>query len=514
MILINNQIIKLAGIAITCVVISACDTDFQNPVGSQKSTSGTADFSNFVAIGDSITAGYADAAIYILGQENSYPSVLAAQFAKAGGGSFAQPLMNDNLGGLLFGGTADPSFANRLVLDADVEEGENPSPEPIAGDPTNEVIGSGLNGSIFNNMAVPGAKSFHLLSTDYGNPAALGVGANPYFVRFATAPDTSMILDAAGQQPSFYVMYIGKNDVLSYATSGGTGTDQTGINFDPATYGPDDITDPIAVFPGVFGQLVDAFRQANPDVKGVLVNIPDVSTIPFFTTVPHNPLPLDQDTADALNAAYARYNGGVAAALGGGAITVEEAALRTITFAAGKNAVVIMDKDLTDLTFIDAGLIKMRQATTEDLLLLTTSSKIGELVNPADDPFDPASPRWGISAPLNNKDVLIPSEIQTIDRARLAFNATIEAEANADDNLLFFDVAAVMEALSTTGIDYGTGFVDATYATGGAFSLDGVHPTARGYAVIANGLIDTINEGFEATVPNVDPGARTTIFFK
>ena len=348
---------------------------------------------------------------------------------------------------------------------------------------------------------MPGAKSFHLLSDGYGNPVGLGAGANPYFVRCASATNTSMIADATAQQPSFYVMCIGKNDVLSYATSGGTGTDQTG-NFDPTTYGSNDITDP-DVFAGTYYQLVKAFNDANSDVKGVLINIPDVSTIPFFTTVPYNPVPLTLEEAGALNAAYAAYNAGVAAILGG---TDPEVAKRTIIFDAGQNAVVISDEDLTDLTGF--GLPSMRQATAEDLLLLTTSSKIGTLADPGN-----LNSVWGVGVPLEDSDVLIPSEIQAIDTARTAFNAAIKAEAD-DENLLFVDMAAIMKTLSTTGIDYGTGFINATYATGGGFSLDGVHPTARGYAVITNGILDVINTGFNANIPAVDPGAYTTIFVK
>ena len=141
-----------------------------------------------------MTAGFTDNALYLAGQENSYPATLAQQFAKVGGGSFNQPLVSDNLGGLLFGGVANPDFANRLVLDAETQ-----SPEPIVGTPTTEVIGSGLNGTEFSNMGVPGAKSFHLGLTTYGDPAALGVSANPYFVRFASSTTTSMITDAAAQ---------------------------------------------------------------------------------------------------------------------------------------------------------------------------------------------------------------------------------------------------------------------------------------------------------------------------
>lgn len=494
MILINNQIFKLAGVVLACAVISACDTDFDNPVGDKASSSGTADFSTFVAIGDSLTAGFADSALYLSGQESSFPSILAAQFAKAGGGSFTQPLVEDNLGGLLFVGNPNPDFGNRLVLDA-----ETSSPEPIAGTPTTEVIGSGLNGMAFNNMGVPGAKSFHLIfAPGYGNPAGLPpadpVTANPYFIRFSsdiTSTTLTLMDDAAAQAPSFYTLWIGNNDVLGYATSGGDDSD-------PIT--------PTATFDAAYDGIVGMLTAANPDAKGVLVNIPDVSTIPYFTTVPYNPVPLDQATADVLNAAYADYNNGVALVL---AANPDEVAQRTITFVAGQNAVVILDEDLTDITGANPALINMRQATADDLIVLPASSTIGTEAVPG----NPASV-IGLGVPLADGDVLIPSEIAAIDTARLAYNATIKAIADADANLIFFDVAAIMETLSTEGIDYGTGFVDDTYVTGGAFSLDGVHPTARGYTVIANSMIDDINTGFGASVLRVDPSASTTVFFK
>jgi len=63
---------------------------------------GSANFSNYVALGNSLTAGFSDAALYKVSQENSIPAILAKQFAAVGnGGPFKQPLMNDNIGGLL-----------------------------------------------------------------------------------------------------------------------------------------------------------------------------------------------------------------------------------------------------------------------------------------------------------------------------------------------------------------------------------------------------------------------------
>jgi len=310
-----------------------------------------------------------------------------------------------------------------------------------------------------------------------------------------------MIADAAVQQPSFFIMWAGNNDLLSYATAGGVGVNQVG-NADPATYGSNDITDP-GYFGGVYNNLVAAFTSANAAAKGMLVNIPDIGTIPYFTTVPYNAVPLDQATADALNAGFAAYNAGVAGYLAG---NQTEAALRTISFSAGQNAVLILDEDLTDLTGFNAALINMRQATMDDLLLLTASSKIGTAA--------PSTKLWGVTEPLQDGDVLIPSEIQAIETARVAFNIHIKNAADGDANLIFFDAAAVMNELSTTGIAFGSGYVDNTYASGGAFSLDGVHPTARGYAVLSNRMIDTINSELGATIPPVDPGTYGTIYVK
>jgi lysophospholipase L1-like esterase len=522
--MINLNSKKWLLICLSSVFLSACDPNFNSPVGDTSSYSaGDADFSHYVAVGDSLTAGYADGALYRLGQESSFPNILATQFKTVGGGVFNQPLMNDNLGGLLFGTAPNPSFANRLVLDAATSP---PSPGAIAGTPMNEVvIGAPALTGTFNNMGVPGAKSFHLATPNYGNVAGLTptATANPYFVRFAKTAGTTVISDAATQAPTFFTLWIGNNDVLSFATGGGVGTDQTGNSpSNPlivANYGSEDITDP-TVFKFYFDTVVTNLT-ANPATKGLLVNIPDVSTIPYFTTVPHNPVPLDQATVDALTTAYAGYNGALQFAAGQGVITVGEATARTIAFSAGlTNSLVILDKDLKDLTTnatiigalgasTAAALVNMRQATADDLILLPTSSKIGTLADP-DNPLSAI----GVAVPLGDADVLSKAEADAANTARTAYNVTIKAAADADPNLALYDASAFMTELKANGISFGTGDITSTYATGGGFSLDGVHPTARGYSVIANGIIDTINTSFNSSIPRVDPGTYTTIFLK
>jgi len=512
MIAMKDQVFKLAGVVFTCAVISACSSDVSNPppLNSGAASAGDADFSKFVSIGDSLTAGYADGALYFAGQLNSFPSMLATQFADVGGGAFAQPLVADptdpatvpggNLGGLVLGGnpvlhpvTMINLFDNRFVLNTETQ-----SPERLEGAGTIEI--TDLQTGAFNNVGVPGAKSFHLLAPAYGDVAGIAVAtANPYFVRFASSITTTVIADAAAQAPSFVTLWIGNNDVLGFATSGGDGSDA--------------IT-PTATFDGAYDGIVATLTGANADVQGVLINIPDVSTIPFFTTVPHNPVPLDQATADTLNAAFAAYNGGLAAAQGLTLITADEVAQRTINFVEGQNAVVILDEDLTDITGVNPALVNMRHATASDLVVLPAGGFIGTEDENSAGVTPPAGKPWGLGTPLGDEDVLIPSEIAAISTAQTAFNTKIKAVADANPNFVFLDAAAIMAELSTTGIDYGTGSINADFATGGAFSLDGVHPTARGYAVIANLIVDAINTGFNANVHKVDPATFPAVFLK
>jgi len=350
-------------------------------------TNGTADFTRFVAVGNSLTAGFADGALFKAGQENSMPNIMAQQFALAGGGEFKQPLMNDNTGGGLLAGM--PILGPRLFFN-----GAGPVPLPAA--PTTEI--SNILSAPFNNLGVPGAKSFHLVANGYGNIQGLAQGlANPYFVRMASSPNASVLEDAIAQNPTFFSLWIGNNDVLGYATSGGDGTDP--------------ITD-TTLFTQAYNAIVNGLTANG--AKGVAFNIPNVTAIPHFTTVPHNPVPLDAATAAAVNGAYAQYNAGIVQALGGlvlqGIITQEiadaEIEKRTINFTAGEgNAVVILDENLIDLTALNPALVNMRQATKDDLLVLPSSSFIGTLA----DPQNPLSVN-GVAIPLADKWVLTPQE--------------------------------------------------------------------------------------------------------
>tara|TARA_R110002012_G_scaffold62168_4_gene163349 strand:- start:18253 stop:19752 length:1500 start_codon:yes stop_codon:yes gene_type:complete len=463
-------------------------------------TSGTADFTNYVAIGNSLTAGFSDNALFEDGQLASFPNMLAGNFALAGGGSFEIPLMADNLGGMTLGG--NPIAGNRLILSF---LGESPAPVEVVGQGSTEVSNK-LTGT-YNNMGVPGSKSYELLAPGYGSVTGVAMGtANPYFARFSSSESATVIGDAAAQGATFFTLWTGANDILLYATGGGTGVDQTG-NLDPSTYSRNDITDP-NVFAGSLDAMLQAMTANGAD--GVIANLPNVTDIPYFTTVPHNPIPLDEATAGFLNSAeaYGAYNAGLAQLQQLNLITEEELAKRTISFSPGEgNAVVIMDEDLTDLTGFNPALTNMRQATEEDLMVLTSRSFIGTLA----DPNNPTSIN-GVAVPLADQWVLTPEEQATVETALMSYNQTIAGLATAYD-LAFVDANALLNELKENGFQQADGsVVDATFATGGGFSLDGVHPSPRGYAIVANAFVAAINTKYNSNLPDVNPLDYTGLY--
>ena len=504
----------LALLPLLGLIFVACDDDDDGTEMEPmvEVTNGSADFSNYVALGNSLTAGFSDGALFRSGQAASLPNMLATQFAMAGGGSFEIPLMADDLGGMTLNGIADlngdgnPEYDNRFILSF---ASGSPTPTRLEGQGSTEIINT-LSGS-FNNMGVPGAKSYHLLAPGYGNVAGIAAGlANPYFARFASGPTATVLGDAVAQNPTFFTLWIGNNDVLGYVTAGGDGEDQTG-NEDFTTYGSSDISDPNVVAGSIQG-ILDAMVAIG--AQGVIANLPDVTTIPFLTTVPHNPVPLDGATATALNAAYADYNQAMLAfstnlnPLGTPLITPEEAQKRQISFSAGEgNAVVLLDEDLTDLTAVNPALINMRQATAEDLMVLPARTFIGTLANPA----DPTSIN-GVALPLADNWVLTPEEQATANTALIAYNQLIEQLAQTFD-LAFVDANALLANINENGFPLADGsVVTSVFATGGGFSLDGVHPSPRGYAILANAFIGAINEKYGSTLPEVNPLAFTGLY--
>ncbi len=474
--------IIISTIAVSALLFTvSCNTDFDTDVEDIVVTKGEADFSKFISLGNSLTSGYRDGALYSGGQTESFPSMMAMQMKLAGGGEFKQPMMPNNVGGFI----GLPGFPGKLELKM-----VNGALSPVANAPA-AALDNVVAGRPYQNMGVPGAKVSHLLAPGYGNPAGLSLGlANPYFVRFASSTTASVVGDALAQNPTFVSLWIGNNDVLGYATSGGDGTN-------PIT----PVDGAVGVgFTSTYTTLVNTVFPTGTTRKGVVANIPNVTSVPFFTRVPAMPLTnLTDAQVSQLNTAYATYNAGLAQAKSLGAINDAEYQKRLIKFTAGAvaNGAVISDKDLSTVP----GLPKYRQTTAKDYILLTASAVLTPQAG------------GGTSVPLEDKLVLTEAEAAKVLTATAAYNTAIKSLADSK-GLAFVDMNAKMTELnSKSGISWNGVRYTATFVTGGTFSLDGVHLTGRGYAVVANEFIKAINMKYKSTLPQVDPNKYSGVTF-
>lgn len=463
-------------------------------------TSGSADFSKYVAVGASFTAGFTDSALFKAAQENSFPNILAQQFSNIGGGTFTQPLMNDNIGGLAAGGVQIPgsSTGPRLVFG-----GATPVPLASVIGPvtsTTDILVNNPTGP-FNNMGVPGAKSFHLLFDGYGNIANLGVSANPYFVRMASSPTATMLGDAMAQNPTFFTLSeIGGNDVLGYATSGGDGTNLITPSDGPIGVG----------FDATFQFLVSTLTSGG--AKGIVTNVPYVTDLPHFTTVPNNALVLDAATAGQLTGFFQAVAGIFTQVLIAQMVPPAQAqALASqyaITFNEGPNRWII------DVPVTLANPLGFRQMTEDELLVLTIdqgalaqgygsvalTNEVLQVLGLLQAGGTP-TPEQGalVIAAVNgidDGDALDSDELAEIKSATDAYNATIAAVANANENVALVDLNSLLGKASTTGISSGDFTLTTDLVTGGAVGLDGIHLTARGYALMANEFLKVIDNTF------------------
>lgn len=163
-----------------------------------------------------------------------------------------------------------------------------------------------------------------------------------------------------------------------------------------------------------------------------------------------------------------------------------------------------------------------RQANENDLLVLTSASIIGTVntdfaafLESQGLPANLAAQfsAQGVTLPLEDKWVVIPSEQDEIKMAIDGYNATIQASASAA-GYAFVDANALMQQLDNGGFTDGDFTPTSNLVMGSAFSLDGVHPTSRGYALIANQFMKAIDatygSNFEASGNLVDIGDYPT----
>ena len=376
--------------------------------GFAQVATGSANFQTYVALGDSLTAGFSNGSIEAKFQVNSYPALIYRQVNGGKSAGFEQPLVSA------------PGLPGALRL-----TGLLPtmiSATPGAGVPINLTLPRP-----YNNLAVPGATLHDLLTKTQSTSAT-----DPTDLVLRKLGGTQL-QEGLSLKPTFVTLWIGNNDALAAATSG--------IAIEGVTLTPP------AQFDADLKTVTAAITAEG--AKFAIGNIPDVTSIPFVTTIPRflvnpktNQLVLDP----------------------------------------GGHPIPLIGPDGP----LQAG----------DFVLLTAAAELnqGRGIPVA---------LGGSGQPLSDNAVLNAAEAANIKAHVTAYNASISAVATANGAALV-DANAVLNDLAAHGLNIGgIGFTSA-FLTGGLFGYDGVHPTPLGYAYIANKFIDAINTDFGAQIPEVD----------
>ncbi len=465
---LNNIYKSFVATLVTGFAITSCTPNLDAPVISK----GTATFTKYVAIGNSLTAGFADGGVYREGQLNSYPNMIATQLKTVGGGDFRQPLFTE--------GASNGSGYLKLTGFAGGRPILRPETTKLG------IVGRGLDNRTFlyekftttvDNLGIPGIRVSDIKTIGYGfnNPA----GFNPYFQRLLPEGGPTSATDLGGaipylaylqkyyatEKPTFFTCWLGNNDALGFATTGGV---------TPLT--------PSGSFQSLYKELMAVVTSGG--AKGVVATIPNVTTVPYLNTVTYAAIKAN------LPLAKAGFKAGVARAFGG-------------TLPAALDQLIEGSMDDVYIRYADGSVNK---ATAADLFILTATDSVGSTKVsvsvpgvPVPLPFPKGFSRFN---PLDHPSVLDNKEIALALTAVNAYNVAIRAEAAAV-NIPVFDANALLiefvKGKTINGLTLNSGFI-----TGGIFSLDGVHATQRGYAIMANEFIRVTNSAYNASIPQLD----------
>ena len=150
-------------ISVLLIALVGCE-DRSDLTAPEAPNTGTADFSSFVSIGNSLTAGFADNSLYESAQVYSFGN----QIAEAVGAQYVQPLVSD------------PGLPGRLEVDRFIIQDGSIASVVLT---QNTGLGAALNSSHaapFNNLGVPGAILYDLVDETSFAQKAVDRG-NPYF---------------------------------------------------------------------------------------------------------------------------------------------------------------------------------------------------------------------------------------------------------------------------------------------------------------------------------------------
>lgn len=412
--------------------------------------SGDTNLSTYVAIGGSSTGGYMDDALTNGGQQNSLAAILSAQFEMVGG----SPMVHPSVSSASIGWSLTGASVLELGFKTDCNGVSSLSPVRVgsSGDPG---VLNNVYSSTNRNFGIPFLSSLKLNDASYGDP--MNGTHNPFYARMASSSSSSILSDLSATSMTFCSVQVGMDEVLDYARKGASTGSLAPVN-GPAGTG----------FSGSVQELMDLVESKG--AKAVVATIPDVMTMPYFTTIPYDGLDLDAESAESLNQIYNPIG---------------------INFVVGNNAFMIEDPN--------AGAFGVRQMVPGELLLLNV-------------PMDSMKcHKMGSVFPLRDEFILTLDEQQEIRTAIEGYNQLLINMANTKgfavvrEDYFYKSISA--------GIVYDGVALNANFISGGAYSLDGLRLNPRGNALLANEYIRAINQKYNARIPYADPIKYNGIIF-
>ena len=454
--------------------ITSCRPKFYEAPAPTAANAGSADFRKYVAVGSSISAGFADNALYTEAQENSYPNLLAKKFAEAQRDIvFIQPNINS-----ANGWSSESNGRSLLTIPSCVSVAIGGVAQPGE----SGIVNFTGDKNTITNLSVP----FIPIANINSNTVASGTkstNAKPYFDRIVSPSSLGIASEAKRRGASFFTVWLGYEDLVNYATSGGT-TNLLSVD----------------VFTTNINAVLDSLLSV-PNAKGVIANIPYVDLFPIVTNnnrrltssndPARNPVRLTATKADEFNAALG------------------------ITSFSGKTG------NANNFAIQTSSGIRQLETSKDFIVASRVLDSVGIGFRDAQSlrnckPDSSQREQVGFVKPILNYAVLDKDEVKKlrtqIDLLNQVIAQAVQSRNTGGTRLAIVDLNAFYTALTDPlrGIAYGSEIIRANHPSlgpdfGGFYSLDRFHPTPKGHALLANEFLKAINISFGSNFSVLNP---------
>ena len=436
----NKKIIIYGLFAVVLALLTACSLSEPRITSTTLATNERAFMSRLAGIGDDIMAGYQSAALVEPHQRNDFLALIARQGETP---NFQQPYIH-------YPGLGTESYAGYGTLE--LKYLDNPeTPNTVIPDPVIDAVPF-ADYPDFDPTTNPFVDdSVMLWPYPYNNLAVPGIYVDDVLhgVSKLRSRSKSGLLDVILRNPlpdpygfmSAYEQLKVFHPSLVLCWIG---------MYDILSYAQYSAINPVTSpptskedFAKYFAELMDSLKATNAAV--VVGNIPDILDMPYFNTL-------------------SRF------------------VIDTVTNTPAKDA--------------NGNLIPLLGTNEGDMILLPAKAFIKRGYGL------PASFPNSNGEALPDEVILDPTEQQTIKDLVQDFNAVIDSvcmfrQIPVVDMYGFFK--EINDGYSVAGFT-----VNAKFITGGFYSLDGVHPSDLGHALIANQWLETINTNFRVSIPLVN----------